>query len=191
MSINVDIFINSVLCAFNLRCRLDLEDILERGHNVELRENKYILMKMKKFSGTARIWSTGKVICMGSKSEEEAKIVSRRFARQLQRLGYNVRFTNFKIHNCHGSVLLPFQIKIKQFSQAHQEASYEPELHAGIIYKVEAFSATLRIHRSGHMTIMAPSEIDIKEAVEFTANLVQPFATPTCVMYPRGCIKEK
>ena len=78
MSLNVDIFINNVLCAFNLRCRLDLEDILKRGHNVELtlRENKYILMKMKKFSGTAKIWSTGKVICTGSKSEEEAKIVS-------------------------------------------------------------------------------------------------------------------
>ena len=74
----------------------------------------------------------------------------RRFARQSQRLGYNVRFANFKIHNCHGSVLLPFQIKIKEFSQAHQEASYEPELHTGIIYKVEAFSATLRIYRSGH-----------------------------------------
>ena len=59
---------------------------------MELRENKYILMKMKKFSGTAKIWSTGKVICTGSKSEEEAKIVSRRFVRQLQRLGYNVRF---------------------------------------------------------------------------------------------------
>ena len=192
MSLNVDIFINNVLCTFNLRCRLDLEDILERGHNVELRESKYILMKMKKFSGTAKIWSTGKVVCTGSKSEEEAKIVSRRFARQLQRLGYN-----FKIHNCHGSVLLPFQIKIKEFSQAHQEASYEPELHTGIIYKVEAFSATLRIHRSGNMTIMAPSEIDIKEAVEFTANLVQTFATPTNDIQEnlgkrrKDCIKEK
>ena len=201
MSLNIDIFINNVLCAFNLRCRLDLEDILERGLNVELRENKCILMKMKKFPGTAKIWSTGKVICMGSKSEEEAKIVSRRFARQLQRLGYNVRFTNFKIYNCHGSVLLPFQINIQEFSQVHQEASYEPELHAGIIYKVEAFSATLRIHRSGHMTIMAPSEIDIKEAVEFTANLVQPFATLTNDIQEVGwkkvgkrrkdCIKEK
>ena len=197
MSLNVDIFINNVLCTFNLRCRLDLEDILERGHNVELRESKYILMKMKKFSGTAKIWSTGKVVCTGSKSEEEAKIVSRRFARQLQRLGYNVRFANFKIHNCHGSVLLPFQIKIKEFSQAHQEASYEPELHTGIIYKVEAFSATLRIHRSGNMTIMAPSEIDIKEAVEFTANLVQTFATPTNDIQEnlgkrrKDCIKEK
>ena len=192
MSLNVDIFINNVLCTFNLRCPLDLEDILERGHNVELRESKYILMKMKKFSGTAKIWSTGKVVCTGSKSEEEAKIVSRRFARQLQRLGYN-----FKIHNCHGSVLLPFQIKIKEFSQAHQEASYEPELHTGIIYKVEAFSATLRIHRSGNMTIMAPSEIDIKEAVEFTANLVQTFATPTNDIQEnlgkrrKDCIKEK
>ena len=164
---------------------------------MELRESKYILMKMKKFSGTAKIWSTGKVVCTGSKSEEEAKIVSRRFARQLQRLGYNVRFANFKIHNCHGSVLLPFQIKIKEFSQAHQEASYEPELHTGIIYKVEAFSATLRIHRSGNMTIMAPSEIDIKEAVEFTANLVQTFATPTNDIQEnlgkrrKDCIKEK
>ena len=48
---------------------------------------------------------------------------------------------------------------------------------------------------------MAPSEIDIKEAVEFTANLVQPFATPTNDIQEVGwkkvgkrrkdCIKEK
>ena len=62
---------------------------------------------------------------------------------------------------------------------------------------MEAFSATLRIHRSGNMTIMAPSEIDIKEAVEFTANLVQTFATPTNDIQEnlgkrrKDCIKEK
>ena len=169
--------IHNVFCSFKVRCPLDLDDILERGYNVELKKNrKYIIMKLKQPKFTAKIWPSGKILCMGAKSEKDSKINARRIARLLQKLGYNVVFSNFTIHNCHGSVLLPFHIKIVDFCKAHQEASYEPELHAGVIYKVEELGATITIHQNGQMIIFAPSVKNVKEAVEYVYPLVEPFA---------------
>jgi transcription initiation factor TFIID TATA-box-binding protein len=111
--------IHNVFCSFKVRCPLDLEDILKRaGHNLELckKDRNYIIMKLKQpINVTATIWPSGKIQCMGAKSEKDSKIAARRIARLLQNLGYNVVFSNFTIHNCHGSVLLPFHIKIVDF----------------------------------------------------------------------------
>lgn len=78
-------------------------------------------MKLRKPKATATIWSSGKIICIGSTSEEEAKIASKRIARIIQRLGYNgVKFCNFKIVNVLGSCSLPFSIKIIPFSEKYK-----------------------------------------------------------------------
>ena len=169
--------IHNVFCSFKVRCQLDLEDISKRGYNVELckKNRNYIIMKLKQPATTAKIWPSGKILCMGAKSEKDSKITARRIARLLQNLGYNVVFSNFTIHNCHGSVLLPFHIKIVDFCKAHQEASYEPELHAGVVYKVEHLGATITIHQTGQMIIFAPSVKNLKEAVEHVYPLVEPF----------------
>ena len=55
--------------------------------------------------------------------------------------------------------------------------SYEPELHAGVIYKVEELKATVTIHRTGRLVILAPSENSVKQAVEEVYPLVEPFQT--------------
>ena len=55
--------------------------------------------------------------------------------------------------------------------------SYEPELHSGVIYKVEEFNATVTIHRTGRLIILAPSENSVKQAVEDVYPLVEPFQT--------------
>ena len=103
--------------------------------NERLEKNVYL----REPPATATIWPTGKIICTGPQSENDARIACRRIARKLQNLGYPCRFTSFKIHNCHATVKLPFPIKTIDFSKAHPEASYEPELHVGVIYKVESF----------------------------------------------------
>ena len=170
--------INNVFCSFNVRCKLNLEDIMNRSINVEMKKNRnYVNMQIREPSAMAKIWPGGKIVCMGTKSEEDAKIASRRIARILQKLGYPCRFTNFKVSNVHGSTLLPFTIKIVDFSTAHPEASYEPELHAGVIYKIEELKATVTIHRTGRLVILAPSENSVKQAVEEVYPLVEPFQT--------------
>lgn len=78
-------------------------------------------MKLRKPSATAIIWSSGKIVCIGSASEYDSKIASKRIARIIQRLGYSdAKFSSFKIINVLGSCSLPFSIRIIQFSEKYK-----------------------------------------------------------------------
>lgn len=80
-----------------------------------------ITMKLRRPYTTASIWSSGKVTCTGATSEVQAKIAARRFARSLQKLGFKVRFNNYRVVNVLGTCCMPFAIKITSFSMYHKE----------------------------------------------------------------------
>ncbi|XP_049800479.1 TATA box-binding protein-like 1 [Schistocerca nitens] len=173
----IDIVINNVVCSFSVRCHLNLRQIALNGANVEYRkENGMITMKLRKPYTTASMWSSGKITCTGATSEEQAKIAARRFARCLQKLGFNTRFNNFRVVNVLGTCSMPFAIKITAFSERYKEtADYEPELHPGVTYKLKQPKATLKIFSTGSITVTAPSVADVQAAIERIFPLVYEF----------------
>ncbi|XP_040581721.1 TATA box-binding protein-like 1 [Lepeophtheirus salmonis] len=175
----VDIVINNVVCSFSVRCHLNLRDIALRGVNVEYRkENGMVTMKLRRPYTTASMWSSGKITCTGANSEEQARIAARRYARLLQKLGFRIRFKNFRVVNVLGTCTLPFGIKIANFSQAHRQASYEPELHPGVTYKMYHPKATLKIFSTGSITVTAPSVRNVQAAIEHIFPLVDEHKKP-------------
>ncbi|XP_060517927.1 TATA box-binding protein-like 1 [Cylas formicarius] len=172
----IDIVINNVVCSFSVRCHLNLREIALNGTNVEYRkENGMITMKLRRPYTTANIWSSGKVTCTGATSEDAAKQAARKFARCLQKLGFNVRFNNYRVVNVLGTCSMPFAIRINSFSERHREADYEPELHPGVTYKLTNPKATLKIFSTGSVTVTAPSVADVQAAIEHIFPLVYEF----------------
>lgn len=172
----IDIVINNVVCSFSVRCHLNLREIALNGTNVEYRkENGMITMKIRRPYTTASIWSSGKVTCTGATSEIQAKIAARRFARCLQKLGFNVRFNNYRVVNVLGTCCMPFGIKINTFAKQHRNAEYEPELHPGLTYKLKQPKATLKIFSTGSITVTAPSVDHVQAAIEHIFPLVYDF----------------
>merc|ERR1711915_840384 len=115
------------------------------------------------------IWSSGKITCTGANSEEQARVSARKFSRILQKLDdkyKDIRIKNWRIVNVLGTCTLPFAIKIVAFSQAYKEASYEPELHPGVTYKIKYPKATLKIFSTGSITVTAPSVANVQSAIE-------------------------
>nr|XP_053627377.1 TATA box-binding protein-like 1 [Cherax quadricarinatus] len=173
----IDIMINNVVSSFSVACHLDLRKIAREGNNVEFRrENGMVTMKIRRPPTTASIWSSGKITCTGSTSELQAKVAARRIARAIQKLGYTVKFKNFRIVNVLGTCTMPFAVKITPFSQKFRtRASYEPELHPGVTYKLESPKATLKIFSTGSITVTAPSVHNVQCAIEHIYPLVSEF----------------
>ncbi|OWF35909.1 TATA box-binding protein-like protein 1 [Mizuhopecten yessoensis] len=173
----IDIIINNVVASYSTRCHLDLRRIATDGKHVEYkREFGMCNMKIRRPYTTATIWSSGKITCTGATSEEASKIAARRFARQLQRLGFRVKFANFRVVNVLGTCILPFKIKITNFSRKHTEhASYEPELHPGVTYRIKEPKATLKIFSTGSITVTAPCVANVQSAIEHIFPLVLEF----------------
>lgn len=173
----IDIVINNVVCSFSVRCHLNLRDIALKGFNVEFRrENGMVTMKLRRPYTTASIWSSGKITCTGATSEDQAKVAARRYSRCLQKLGFNVRFRNFRIVNVLGTCSMPWGIMIVNFSEKYKkDASYEPELHPGVTYKLYNPKATLKIFSTGSITVTAASVAFVQAAIEHIFPLVYEF----------------
>uniref|UniRef100_A0A023G7A3 TATA box-binding protein-like 1 n=1 Tax=Amblyomma triste TaxID=251400 RepID=A0A023G7A3_AMBTT len=173
----IDIVINNVVCSFSVRCHLNLRQIALTATNVEYRrENGMLTMKIRTPYTTASMWSSGKVTCTGATSEETAKTAARRYARILQKLGFRVKFMNYRVVNVLGTCTMPFAIKLIPFSQQNRHiASYEPELHPGVTYKIKDLKATLKIFSTGSITVTAPSVANVQQAIEHIFPLVYEF----------------
>nr|CAG4650451.1 EOG090X0CO7 [Sida crystallina] len=174
----IDITINNVVCSFSVKSHLNLKQIAQNGYNVEYRrENGMVTMRLRKPYTTASVWSSGKVTCTGATSESEARIAARRITRAVSKLGYpRLRLVNYRVVNVLGTCTMPFAIKITPFSAKHRElASYEPELHPGVTYRLKEPKATLKIFSTGSITVTAPCVNNVQSAIEHIYPLVYEF----------------
>ena len=55
------------------------------------------IMKIKSPKATSLVFASGKMVCTGTWNEEESKIACKKFAKTIQKLGYAVWFTDFKV----------------------------------------------------------------------------------------------
>uniref|UniRef100_A0A8C9WG62 TATA box-binding protein-like 1 n=1 Tax=Scleropages formosus TaxID=113540 RepID=A0A8C9WG62_SCLFO len=162
----LDIIITNVVAVFRTRCHLNLRTIAREGSNVIYKpEVGKVLMKLRKPRITASIWSSGKIICTGATSEEEAKLGARRLARCLQKLGFKVKFTDYKVVNVLAVCTMPFQIQLIEFTKNNRPiASYEPELHPAASYRIKNLKATVQIFSTGSITVTGtsvPGEVQV------------------------------
>ncbi|TSP79471.1 TATA box-binding protein-like protein 1 [Bagarius yarrelli] len=164
----LDIIITNVVSVFRTRCHLNLRTIGLEGNNVIYRpEVGKVLMKLRKPRITASIWSSGKIICTGATSEDEAKLGARRLARCLQKIGFKVRFSDFKIVNVLAVCSMPFQIRLIEFTKNNRPiASYEPEIHPAATYRIKNLKSTVQVFSTGSITVTGPNVQSVASAVE-------------------------
>lgn len=56
-------------------------------------------MRIRQPRTTALIFSSGKMVCTGAKSEDESRLAARKYARIIQKLGFTVSKINFFFYN--------------------------------------------------------------------------------------------
>jgi len=94
------------------------------------------------------------MVVTGAKSEDDSKLASRKYARIIQKLGFNAKFTDFKIQNIVGSCDVKFPIRLEGLASRHHNfSSYEPELFPGLIYRMMKPKIVLLIFVSGKIVL--------------------------------------
>ena len=111
-------------------------------------------MRIREPKTTALIFASGKMVVTGAKSEDDSKLASRKYARIIQKLGFNAKFTDFKIQNIVGSCDIKFPIRLEGLASRHHHfSSYEPELFPGLIYRMMKPKIVLLIFVSGKIVL--------------------------------------
>jgi transcription initiation factor TFIID TATA-box-binding protein len=100
------------------------------------------------------IFATGKIVVTGAKSEHDSSLASRKFARLILKLGFIVRYSEWKIQNIVGSCSVGFNVRLEGLANSHpQFSSYEPELFPGLIYRMIRPKVVLLIFVSGKVVL--------------------------------------
>ncbi|XP_006894397.1 PREDICTED: TATA box-binding protein-like protein 2 [Elephantulus edwardii] len=162
--------LQNIVSTVNLACKLDLKKIALHAKNAEYNPKRFaaVIMRIREPRTTALIFSSGKMVCTGAKSEEQSRLAARKYARVVQKLGFPARFLDFKIQNMVGSCDVRFPISLEGLLLTHQQfSSYEPELFPGLIYRMVKPRIVLLIFVSGKVVLTGAKErSEIYEAFE-------------------------
>lgn len=82
----------NIVSTVNLSCRLELKKIALHARNAEYNPKRFaaVIMRIREPRTTALIFSSGKMVCTGAKSEEDSRLAARKYARIIQKLGFPV-----------------------------------------------------------------------------------------------------
>lgn len=148
--------LQNIVATVNLDCRLDLKTIALHARNAEYNPKRFaaVIMRIRDPKTTALIFASGKMVVTGAKSEDDSRLASRKYARIIQKLGFDAKFSEFKIQNIVGSCDVKFPIRLEGLAYSHGNfSSYEPELFPGLIYRMIAPKVVLLIFVSGKIVL--------------------------------------
>lgn len=142
-------------------------------------------MRIREPKTTALIFASGKMVVTGAKSEDDSKLASRKYARIIQKLGFNAKFTDFKIQNIVGSCDIKFPIRLEGLASRHHNfSSYEPELFPGLIYRMIKPKIVLLIFVSGKIVLTgAKVREEIYQAFEMIYPVLQGMWLPMALTW--------
>ncbi|KAF1986254.1 TBP-domain-containing protein [Aulographum hederae CBS 113979] len=169
--------LQNIVATVNLDCRLDLKTIALHARNAEYNPKRFaaVIMRIRDPKTTALIFASGKMVVTGAKSEDDSKLAARKYARIIQKLGFNAKFTDFKIQNIVGSADIRFPIRLEGLASRHHNfSSYEPELFPGLIYRMMRPKIVLLIFVSGKIVLTGAK---FREEIYQAFRLIYPVLT--------------
>lgn len=93
--------LQSVVATVNLNCKLYLKNIVLRARGADYNPKRFaaVIMRIREPKSSALIFSPGKVVVTGVKSEKQSKLAAQRYSKIINGLGFNADFkvSSFRI----------------------------------------------------------------------------------------------
>ena len=123
--VNSSFFYRNVVATVSLGSDLDLKSIAMKTRNSEYNPKRFaaVIMRIRKPKTTALVFSSGKMVCTGAKSEYESMVAARKYCKLIKKLGYPTKFDNFEIQNIVGSCDVKFPIHLEALADEHADYS--------------------------------------------------------------------
>ena len=171
--------LQNIVSTANLKCVLDLREIALKAKNAEYNPKKFaaVIMRIKEPKTTALIFSSGKMVCTGARTEEESKQASRTYAKIILKIGFPAKFSEFKVQNIVASCDVKFPIRLEGLANEHLKfCSYEPEMFPGLIFHMLDPKIVLLIFVSGKIVLTgAKNREDIYKAYDKILPILMKF----------------
>ena len=156
-----------MISTFYVGTKLDLKEISRKARNCEFNAKRFngLVMRIREPRTTALIFSSGKIVVTGAKSEASSRIAARKFARIIQKLDCKPKFLDFKIQNIVATANTKMNINLRKMSESQENYRYEPERFPTLNYRREIKSKIgSNISTNGKLIITGSNKLnEVKE----------------------------
>jgi len=161
--------IENVVSSATLNQNIDLNAVVKGNQLVEYRPEKFpgLVFRLKKPKTAILIFSTGKMVCTGAKSEKESKKAVIKVVKELKKSGIIIiGKPEIKVVNIVASANLLGRIELEDCAYSLGKTMYEPEQFPGLIYRMDEPKVVILLFASGKLVCTgATKEEDVYEAV--------------------------
>ena len=161
--------IQNVVASASLRQTFDLQTIVQTIPGVEYRPEQFpgLVYRLKKPKTATLIFSSGKMVCTGAKSERQSRKAVMKVLEDLKKSGIVITGKpEIQIQNIVSSAILGGIIDLEKTTYSLEKTMYEPEQFPGLIYRMNDPKVVILLFTSGNLVITgAKKEEEVYRAV--------------------------
>ncbi len=165
-----DVKIENVVASVTIFMDVPLEKLAATLPNTEYNPEQFpgLVLRLKHIGITALVFSSGKMVCTGAKSEEMVKVGVKEILKELRKIGLSTnKKPEITIQNMVASGNLHMTLNLNTLAFKLENAEYEPEQFPGLVYKVPNSHITFLLFGTGKIVCTgAKNEEEVKTSVK-------------------------
>jgi len=169
--------IENVVASADVFQKMDLNEITRIFPDVEYHPDQFpgLVFRLKVPKTATLIFTSGKMVCTGSKSEKMAKDAVKIVVQKLRKEGIKVKKDAVvTIQNMVASINLGGKIHLEQAARTLPRSMYEPEQFPGLIHRMLDPKTVILIFASGKLVCTgAKTEKDVYRSVNSLHSLLE------------------
>ena len=167
----------NVVASATIDQRLDLKDITKKFPKVEWNPELFpgAVFRLNNPKTATLLFSTGKMVCTGSKSKEMAVKAVNTVVQKLRKGGIKIKKNaDVTVQNIVSSINLGGKVHLEQAARTLPRSMYEPEQFPGLIHRMLDPKTVILIFSSGKLVCVgARNEKDVHRAVHNLHSLLE------------------
>lgn len=111
-----------------------------------------LVLRIKRPKSAVLVFSSGKLVCTGTKSVVQVREVVRQVIKQLRKIGVNVTTKpKITVQNIVASGAIGLDLNLNTIALELENTEYEPEQFPGLVYKLDELNATFLLFSNGKL----------------------------------------
>ncbi len=146
--------IQNIVATASLKTKVPLVKLVRSQTNTEYNPEQFpgLVLRIKNPKSAVLVFSSGNLVCTGTKSLKQVDEVIRQVIKQLRKIGVRVKEKpKITVQNIVASGSINIVINLNELALKLENTEYEPEQFPGLVYKLDEPNATFLLFSNGKL----------------------------------------
>ena len=151
---NTALTVQNIVATISLEEKVSLTKLARTQPNTEYNPDTFpgLVLRVKKPKSAVLVFSSGNLVCTGTKSIAQVRDVVQQVIKQLKKVNVSVKIKpKITVQNIVASGAMDLDLNLNTLALELENTEYEPEQFPGLVYKLEDPTATFLLFSNGKL----------------------------------------